>query len=127
MVQLREADYQLLHEYKEMLLVIEEGFTYVTTNLREEAPPQVQDVFNDLLAAFQRINTTHTTLSKCFEEDEELDRLLDDYKVLITNLTGWFEMHTNVKKKELLDKQIIPQFVQWRDNMLTFIEPYTIQ
>lgn len=127
MIQLKETDYQLLQEYKEMLLVMEGAFAYVSSNLHEEAPIQVQDVFNDLIEAFQKINIAHGTLSQRFQEDETFNQLLDDYKALVTDLTKWFEMDTNKSKKQLLDQQIIPQFITWRDHILAYIEPYTIQ
>lgn len=42
----------MLKEYSELLSVMNEGFDYGKANLNEEVPPQVAQVFEDLLGAF---------------------------------------------------------------------------
>ncbi|GGM35381.1 hypothetical protein GCM10011351_21790 [Paraliobacillus quinghaiensis] len=127
MVQLKDGDYQLLREYKEMLVVMSEGFIYVKDNLSEEAPIQVQDVFNDLLASFQQLNATHGQLVRIFEESEEVEVLLSEYKEIVKSLTGWFEMNANQEKRELIETKVSPAFESWKQKMLDFIQPYTVQ
>lgn len=127
MVQLKDADYQLVREYKEMLMVMSEGFTYVKENLTDEAPIQVKDVFNDLLASFQQLNATHGQLVQIFEESEEVEALLNEYKEIIMSLTKWFELDSNNEKKELLESKVSPAFEAWKQKMSDFIQPYTVQ
>lgn len=127
MVEIKDTDYQLLREYKEMLLVMSEGFAYVRDNLSEEAPGQVQDVFNDLLASFQQLNATHGQLANNFEESDEIETLLNDYKDVVKLLSEWFDKKSNEDKRQLLNKKVVPAFEAWKENMIAFVEPYTVQ
>ncbi|WP_112181897.1 MULTISPECIES: hypothetical protein [Paraliobacillus] len=127
MVGMKDGDYQLLREYKEMLLVMSEGFTYVKDNLSEEAPAKVQDVFNDLLASFQQLNATHGQLANIFDESDEMEALLNEYKEIVKLLSEWFEKKSNEEKRQLLNEKVVPAFEAWKEKIIAFVEPYTVQ
>lgn len=126
MTQLKETQLDLLKEYSELLSVMSEGFDYVQANLNEEAPQQVAQVFNDLLGAFEQINSSHQQMIEIFTEDDEIKNQIDKCNQIVAILPNWFEADTNANKKELLTSKVIPSFESWKSNMQKMLNPYIL-
>ncbi|MFD2922583.1 hypothetical protein [Halobacillus naozhouensis] len=124
MSHLTGAQHQMLQEYKQVLSVISEGFEYLENNLNIEAPPQAQQVFEDVLLAFQQICDSNDQLVEWFKEDAPSTLLLDDFHDIVKLLEKWSTLETNQEKRNLLVKEVIPVYESWHSQMRSFLDSY---
>ncbi|UOQ94387.1 hypothetical protein MUO14_05370 [Halobacillus shinanisalinarum] len=125
MSELTAAQHHMLQEYKQLLAVISEGFEYLENNLEKEALPQVQQVFEDILVAFQQISHTHESLLELLQEEARTRELVNEFHDIVKLLEKWFTLGTNQEKRQLLIQEVIPVYENWRSRMQSFINPYT--
>jgi DNA-binding SARP family transcriptional activator len=114
----------MLLEYRQLLLVMSEGFTYLESNLNKEDSPQLFRIFSDILHAFEQLNSCHEQMADLFTDEKKMDELLEDCKDVINKLPEWFERNTNEEKQQLLSTEIIPSFEGWKKQMEIFLAPY---
>ncbi|WP_237458586.1 hypothetical protein [Pontibacillus yanchengensis] len=102
-----------------------EGFEYLEANLNEEAPPQVEQVFADIVTALQQLNQGNEKLASLLEDrQDEIQQLLVDFQDIVEMMSQWFDKQTNEEKRVLLTQQIIPYFESWRSKMHQLLQPY---
>ncbi|WP_077624787.1 hypothetical protein [Sediminibacillus massiliensis] len=127
MTNLKDSQRHMLKEYVELLNVMEEGLAYLEHNLKEEAPPQVVRVFEDLLSAFDQLNNCHQQMAEIFEENKtRLGELIEDCKDIIQSFAEWFDFQTNDEKRLLIKARVLPQFESWKSQMDKFLTPYIV-
>ncbi|MDL4839231.1 hypothetical protein [Aquibacillus rhizosphaerae] len=126
MTELTDAQYQMLKDYNELLTGMHEGLIYLEQNLIEEVPPQVDQVFNDLLAGFEQLHKAHSQMLVIFTDNGEITELVEECKQIIEQLTKWFTFDSNLAKQQLLTNQVVPAFDSWKNNMEQFLKPYIV-
>ncbi|MBM7551425.1 hypothetical protein [Thalassobacillus pellis] len=122
MPELEDTHHQILMEYNKVLDVLSEGFGYLAENISQEAPPEAQRIFLDILHAFERLSKSHEYLTDLFGGGN----LLDDFREIILLLSEWFHRPTNSEKRELLVKSVIPCYENWKNRVQQIVRPYII-
>ncbi|KGP73606.1 hypothetical protein [Pontibacillus yanchengensis] len=117
--------FDFLKQYDRMLHTMSEGFEYLEENLTEEAPPQVEQVFADIVTALQQLNQGNEKLASLLEDrQDEVQQMLVDFQDIVELMSQWFDKQTNEEKRVLLTQQIIPYFESWRSKMHQLLQPY---
>ena len=114
----------MLEQYDELLNTISEGLEYLENNITEEAPPQTQQVFQDVLLGLEQVSRSHDQMAVLFEELEEMQPLIVDFHEIVQLLQGWFQLETNGEKRQLLVEKVVPAYETWRTRMQSFVKPY---
>ncbi|WP_138419461.1 hypothetical protein [Aquibacillus sediminis] len=124
MTQLTDAQHEMLQEYLQLLAGMREGFDYIEENLTEEAPPQVAQIFQDLIKAFEQVHKTHSQLLVIFQDEPKVIELVEECKQLVEQLSTWFEVESNEAKQQLLANKVNPSFREWQQKMEQFVQAY---
>lgn len=114
----------MLEQYDQLLNTISEGLEYLENNITEEAPPQTQQVFEDMLLGLEQVSRSHDQMGILFEDREEVQPLIVDFHEIVQLLQGWFELGTNDEKRRLLVEKVVPAYETWRTSMQAFVKPY---
>ncbi|QAS53710.1 hypothetical protein [Halobacillus litoralis] len=124
MSELTSEQHHMLEQYDQLLNTISEGLEYLENNITEEAPPQTQQVFEDMLLGLEQVSRSHDQMGILFEEREEVQPLIVDFHEIVQLLQGWFELGTNEEKRRLLVEKVVPAYETWRTQMQAFVKPY---
>lgn len=124
MSELTAEQHHMLKEYNEVLDTISEALEYLETNLKEEDPDAVQQVFEDLLLAFEQLSVSHEQMIIWFEDKVEMSTLVADYHEVIDLLKEWFVLESNEEKRKLVTEKVIPAYESWKDKIQLFVNPY---
>ncbi|MBH0230891.1 hypothetical protein [Halobacillus yeomjeoni] len=126
MSQLTMDQTHMLNEYNQLLDTLSEAFEYLETHIEEEAPPQAQQVFEDLLMAFGQVTDSHGQMLILFRDEKNVHPLIEDFHDIVNLLQSWFVKETNLQKKRLLVESVVPVFESWRTRMQAFLNPYIV-
>gem|GEM_PF-6940395 len=126
MSELTVEQHQLLFEYDQLLNTISDALEYLEKNIKEEAPPEVQQVFQDVLLALDKASTSHEKMVALFNEDINLITLIGDFHDVVKLLQQWFELETNEEKRQLLVEKVVPAYESWRSQMQSYVKPYIV-
>ncbi|MCA1011240.1 hypothetical protein [Halobacillus halophilus] len=126
MSELTVEQHQLLFEYDQLLNTISEALEYLEKNIKEEAPAEVQQVFQDVLLALDKASTSHEQMVALFNEDINLITLIGDFHDVVKHLQQWFELETNEDKRQLLVEKVVPAYESWRSQMQSYVKPYIV-
>lgn len=124
MTELTADMHQMLTQYDELLNTVSEGLDYLEKNITEEAPPEAQRVFEDLLLALEQISVSHEQMMVIFEEDPQLRTMVEDFHDVVKLLQGWFSLGSNEEKRQLITEQVLPSYEAWRTRMQAFVKPH---
>ncbi|MGI8315507.1 hypothetical protein [Halobacillus mangrovi] len=124
MSELTAEQHHMLKDYNEVLDTVSEALVYLEKNLKEEALDEDQQVFEDLLLAFEQLSVRHEQMIIWFEDKVEMSMLVADYHEVIDLLKKWFVFESNEEKRKLLTENVIPAFESWKDKMQLFVKPY---
>ena len=126
MSELTVEQHQLLFDYDQLLNTISDALEYLEKNIKEEAPPEVQQVFQDVLLALDKASTSHEQMVALFNEDIKLITLIGDFHDVVKLLQQWFELETNEEKRQLLVEKVVPAYESWRSQMQSYVKPYIV-
>ncbi|SFF68103.1 hypothetical protein SAMN05216353_10588 [Halobacillus alkaliphilus] len=126
MSELTVEQHQLLFEYDQLLNTISDALEYLEKNIKKEALPEVQQVFQDVLLALDKASTSHEQMVALFNEDINLITLIGDFHDVVKLLQQWFELETNEEKRQLLVEKVVPAFESWRSQMQSYVKPYIV-
>ncbi|SDO19326.1 hypothetical protein [Halobacillus aidingensis] len=124
MSELTVEQHHMLEQYDQLLDTISEGLDYLENNITAEAPPQTQQVFQDVLLGLEQVSRTHDQMAVLFEEREEIQPLIIDFHEVVQMLQGWFTLETNEEKRGLLVEKVVPAYEEWRTRVQGFVKPY---
>ncbi|REJ10187.1 hypothetical protein [Halobacillus trueperi] len=124
MSKLTAEQHHMLEQYDQLLDTISEGLEYLENNITAEAPPQTQQVFQDVLLGLEQVSRSHDQMAVLFEEREEIQPLIIDFHEVVQMLQGWFSLETNEEKRGLLVEKVVPAYEEWRTRMQSFVKPY---
>ncbi|GGD10979.1 hypothetical protein [Pontibacillus salipaludis] len=124
MPELTEEKVQFLQQYDQLLHTMSEGFDYIEENLDEEAPPEVNQVFSDLVQAMQQLHQGNQQLPAFIGDTEQLKYQIVDFQEIVEMMSEWFEKPTNLDKKSLISGKVAPNFESWRLCMHQLLKPY---
>ncbi len=122
--QLTEEQMHFLKQYDHLLQTMSEGFEYLEENIKEEAPPQVDQVFADIVQAMQQLNQGNQQLAAILEKPEQIKPLMEDFQDIVNMMTEWFELNTVDGRYSLLNNRVVPTFESWRYSMHELLKPY---
>ncbi|WP_345242357.1 hypothetical protein [Pontibacillus salipaludis] len=123
MAALTEEKIQFLQHYDQLLHTMSEGFDYIEENLAEEAPPEVEQVFTDLVQAMQQLHQGNQQLPAFIGDTEQLKYQIVDFQEIVEMMSEWFEKPTNLDKKSLISGKVAPNFESWRVSMHQLLKP----
>jgi len=122
--ELTEEQIQFLKHYNSLLQTISEGFEYLEENITEEAPPQVDQVFADIVQALQQLNQGNQQLATIVEKPDLIKPLMEDFQDIVNMMSEWFELKTVDDRYQLLNNRVVPNFESWRHSMHQLLKPY---
>jgi len=122
--QLTEEQIQFLKQYNSLLQTISEGFEYLEEHITEEAPPQVDQVFADIVQALQQLNQGNQQLATIVEKPDQIKPLMEDFQDIVNMMSEWFELKSVDDRYKLLNNRVVPAFESWRHSMHQLLKPY---
>ncbi|WP_079478181.1 hypothetical protein [Halobacillus salinus] len=124
MTELTADMHHMLTQYDELLNTVSEGLEYLEKNITEEAPPEAQRVFEDMLLALEQISVSHEQMMVIFEEDPKLRTMVEDFHDVVKLLQGWFSLGSNQEKQQLITEKVLPAYEAWRTHMQAYVKPH---
>ncbi|QHE53588.1 hypothetical protein [Pontibacillus sp. HMF3514] len=124
MSQLTEEQMHFLKQYDHLLQTMSEGFEYLEENIKEEAPPQVDQIFADIVQAMQQLNQGNQQLAAILDKPAQIQPLMEDFQDIVNMMTEWFEQNTVDGRFSLLNNRVVPTFESWRHSMHQLLKPY---
>ncbi|TGB02360.1 hypothetical protein [Halobacillus salinus] len=124
MTELTADMHHMLTQYDELLNTVSEGLGYLEKNITEEAPPEAQRVFEDMLLALEQISVSHEQMMVIFEEDPKLRTMVEDFHDVVKLLQGWFSLGSNQEKQQLITEKVLPAYEAWRTRMQAYVKPH---
>lgn len=122
--QLTEEQIHFLKQYNHLIQTMSEGFEYLEENIKEEAPPQVDQVFADVVQALQQLNQGNQQLATIVDKPEQIQPLMEDFQDIVNMMSEWFEQTAVDERYQLLHNRVVPNFESWRHSMHQLLKPY---
>ncbi|WP_391208037.1 hypothetical protein [Psychrobacillus sp. L4] len=113
-----EEHLQLVHQYREMLESIEEGFQYVLASFQDYSKTEGDLVLSDIFTAFVRIVQVNQDLSVLFQDNTSIVEAINSFDEVVLaadKMDGLFEK--SQEKQEIVSKFLYPAFEQWRQKI----------
>ncbi|MFC0525428.1 hypothetical protein ACFFGV_17730 [Pontibacillus salicampi] len=107
----------LVIQYVDLIGVMNEGFSYLKANLQSSENKETEQIFSDIVAAFQQLHDSNRQLSVSFQNEEDFTGHLTEFQGIVENVSNWFDLYTNEQKHTLISDHIIPDFQAWQENL----------
>ncbi|SIS43001.1 hypothetical protein [Salimicrobium flavidum] len=117
-----EENQTFLESYSATIDAVGEGFEYLAESISENAPPETERVFRDIVVAMEQIATANEQLQTVLEED--IENLQTDFRDVTALFSRWFEKQINEEKRVLIQTKVLPHYEAWRREMQKQIRPY---
>jgi inhibitor of KinA sporulation pathway (predicted exonuclease) len=128
MVQLTNAQFEMVQQYAALLDTIEEGFEYIEESFTNYERTQGDVVLADIFTAFGRISQTNVHLSKILAEDEEIVRQLQLFSGVLEEA---FKLDGKLDdpnfKQQVIQQQLSPAFQAWKLSVQQALKKYIEQ
>jgi inhibitor of KinA sporulation pathway (predicted exonuclease) len=128
MVQLTNAQFEMVQKYAALLDTIEEGFAYVEESFTNYERTQGDVVLADIFAAFSRISQTNVQLERLFVAEEEIVRSLQLFADVLNEalkLDG--KLDDPNFKQQVIEQKLSPAFQAWKFVMQQALKKYIEQ
>lgn len=128
MKNLPEENFELCHQYLNLINVIEEGFTYVISSFTDLNKTEGDLVLFDIIHALTRIAQTNTLLEQVLADDTSVQQAIADFQN-VTNaafkLDGNFDNYH--MKLKIVNGLLYPSFSDWNNIVQGALGKYVIQ
>ncbi|RAK19945.1 hypothetical protein B0I26_105127 [Anoxybacillus vitaminiphilus] len=128
MVELTNAQFEMVQKYAALLDTIEEGFEYIEESFTNYERTQGDVVLADIFTAFGRISQTNVHLSKILAEDEEIVRHLQLFSGVLEEaykLDG--KLDDQNFKQQVVQNHLSPAFQAWKLSIQQSLKKYIEQ
>ena len=127
MIILTEEQFQLIHQYVELVHTINEAFSYVVTSFEDLSYTEGDVILGDIFTALQKLEGTHTQLDVLFQDHiavKDAIQLFTDIVQLVNNLeTVWDDIEA---RQQLIREKLSPMYATWSNEILSILQPMTI-
>jgi inhibitor of KinA sporulation pathway (predicted exonuclease) len=128
MVELTNAQFEMVQKYAALLDTIEEGFEYIEESFTNYERTQGDEVLADIFDALARISQTNVHLSKILAEDEEIVRQLQLFAGVLEEaykLDG--KLDDQNFKQQVVQNHLSPAFQAWKLSIQQSLKKYIEQ
>jgi inhibitor of KinA sporulation pathway (predicted exonuclease) len=128
MVELTNAQFEMVQKYAALLDTIEEGFDYIEESFTNYERTQGDEVLADIFDAFARISQTNVHLSRIFAEEEEIVRQLELFAGVLEEayqLDG--KLDDQNFKQQVVQNHLSPAFQAWKLSLQQSLKKYIEQ
>lgn len=125
MTTLTEDQTQLVREYTEMLVNLEEAFEYVVASFTDYSKTEGDLVLSDILSAFVQIIQVNNDLTTIYHENTEIKKSILNFQTVVASaekLDGIFEK--SQKKQEVVQQSLYPAYKKWFDSIYPLLVKY---
>ncbi len=127
MFTLTEEQFQLIHQYVELVHTVNEAFSYVVTSFEDLSYTEGDVILGDIFTALQKLEGTHTQLDVLFQDHvavKDAIQLFTDIVQLVNNLeTVWDDIEA---RQQLIREKLSPLYATWSNEILSILQPMTI-
>lgn len=120
-----EEQYQLVHQYSELLAIIDEGFHYVLESFEDYSKTEGDLVLHDIFLAFTKVIQVNKDLAIIFRGNAEVINALHSFEqvsLAAEKLDGLFD---HLEEKQSIVRQFFyPAFKDWYTMILPFLLEY---
>ncbi|MBA2871331.1 inhibitor of KinA sporulation pathway (predicted exonuclease) [Anoxybacillus calidus] len=128
MVQLTNAQFEMVQQYAALLDTIEEGFEYIEESFMNYERTQGDEILADIFEAFSRINQTNVQLSHLFAEEQEIVKHLQLFAGVLEEA---FKLDGKLDdanfKQQVIQQQLSPAFQAWKLSIQQALKKYMEQ
>lgn len=127
MTSLTEEQFQLIHQYTELVRTVNEAFTYVVTSFDNLAFTEGDVILGDIFTALQQFEGTHTQLNVLFQEHAAVKDAIYPFSDIVQQANELEPIWTNVETRQQLIREILaPTYATWSNEILQVLQPFTI-
>ncbi|MGM7683375.1 hypothetical protein ACSVDA_14605 [Cytobacillus sp. Hm23] len=120
--------YDMLKQYIELLDTIELGFDYVKVSFDSLERNEGDRVLADIFTAFSKINDTNEQLLILFSKDEIVRNQVNQFPGVIAECVKLEQHFSNpTEKQAIINKNIIPAFLAWKEPIQHTFSRYITQ
>lgn len=127
MITLTEEQFQLIHQYLELVRTVSEAFTYVVTSFDNLAFTEGDVILGEIFTALQQFSGTHAQLAVLFYDHVSVKDLLSQFSDIVQQVNELDPVWTNVEtRQQLIREKLAPTYTTWSNNVLNALQPLTI-
>ena len=126
MTTLTEDQTQLVREYTEMLVNLEEAFEYVVASFTDYSKTEGDLILSDILSAFVQLIQVNDDLSTIYHDNTEMKNSILSFQEVINaaeKLNGIFEK--SQEKQEVVQQYLYPAYKKWFESIYPQLVVYT--
>ncbi|MDF0726085.1 hypothetical protein PY093_05075 [Cytobacillus sp. S13-E01] len=128
MMQLSEAQFEMVDRYNSLLHTVEEAFEYVVESFENYERTQGDQVLADIFSALSQIRNTNENLVSLFREEKALVTDILKFEAVIKEVEKLeIQFEDQTLKQQLIKTNIFPAFQAWKLLMQKSLEKYTNQ
>jgi len=116
---------EVIERILELLNTMEEGLDYVQNQLGELKYEEALIVVKDLIDALDSIDSSIQPMDNKLPQNN-ISALSSSLKACFDKVVGKFDQNNEVIIDSLLEKEVIPEFARWREEIDKVLRPYII-
>jgi len=128
MTALTEEQLNVLHQYKELLASINEGFEYILESYSDYSKTEGDVILSDIFAAFTQVIQVNGDLKVLFKMDTQLMSAIQGFEEVIIaseEMDGLFDKSD--EKQEVVQHKLYPAYKAWFNNIIPLLISKTQQ
>lgn len=118
MTTLTEEQTQLVREYTEMLVNVDEAFEYVVASFSDYAKTEGDLILSDILSAFVQLIQVNENLTTIYQDNMDVQNSILNFQEVINaaeKLNGIFEK--SQEKQEVVQQYLYPAYKKWYESI----------
>lgn len=126
MTTLTEEQTQLVREYTEMLVNVEEAFEYVVASFADYAKTEGDLILSDILSAFVQLIQVNEDLTTIYHDNMDVQNSILNFQEVVNaaeKLNGIFEK--SQEKQEVVQQYLFPAYKKWYEAIHPQLVVYT--
>lgn len=127
MITLTEEQFQLIHQYLELVRTVNEAFSYVVASFDDLSYTEGDVILGDIFTALQKLEVTHAQLNALFQDHVAVKDSLNQYADIVHQVNELETVWDNVEAREqLIREKLSPMYATWSNDILLALQPMTI-
>jgi len=120
-----ERYHEVIERILELLDTMKEGLDYIQTQLSELKYEEALVVMKDLIDALDSIDSSIQPMENELPQNE-IGVLTASLKLCLNKAVGSFDQNNGVNIDSIVEKEVIPEFTSWREEIEKVLRPYII-
>ena len=127
MTTLTEEQFQLIHQYVELVDTINEAFSYVVTSFDDLSYTEGDVILGDIFAALQRLEGTHSQLNVLFQNHATVKDTIVSFNDVLQQVNELDAVWDDIEaRQQLICEKLSPMYTTWSNEILSVLQPMTI-